>query len=76
MKKVIDLQAARKAAELDPAMHPTSRLFVSPCGKSAVWIHPLDLQTGHFERYADWTDCTDMDDEAFERFVVGLQQAN
>jgi hypothetical protein len=53
----------------------TSRLYVSPCGKSAVWIHPLDLQTGFYPQYADWTDCTDMDDAEFERFVVGLQQA-
>jgi hypothetical protein len=52
-----------------------SRLYVSPCGKSAVWIHPLDLQTGHFEKYEGWIDATDMDDAEFERFVVGLQQA-
>ena len=57
-------------------MDRQSRLFVSPCGNSAVWIHPLDLKTGHYPQYADWTDCTDMADEAFERFVVGLQQAN
>jgi hypothetical protein len=54
----------------------TSRLLVSPNGATAAWIHPLDLTTGHYPQYDGWTDCTDMDDEAFERFVVGLQQAN
>lgn len=57
-------------------MNPQSRLFVSPCGNSAVWIHPLDLRTGHFERYADWTDCTDMSDVEFDEFVLSRQQAN
>lgn len=53
-----------------------SRLLVSPNGQGAVWMHQGDLTTGFYPQYADWTDCTDMDDETFERFVVGLQQAN
>jgi hypothetical protein len=50
------------------------RLLVKPNGLSAVWIHPLDLTTGHYPQYDGWTDCTDMDDGEFETFVVGLQK--
>jgi hypothetical protein len=58
-------------------MNPaTSRLFVSPCGKSAVWIHPLDMQTGHFEKYEGWIDATAMTDSEFETLIVSLEQAN
>lgn len=57
-------------------MDRASRLLVSPNGQGAVWMHPLDLTTGFYAKYDGWVDCTDMDDEAFERFVVGLQQAN
>lgn len=49
------------------------RLFVSPCGNKGAWIHPLDLTTGNYPQYADWTDCTDMDDEEFEAIVISRQ---
>jgi hypothetical protein len=35
---------------------------------SFTWRHPLELQSGD-------VDCTDMDDEHFERFVIALAQA-
>lgn len=37
--------------------------FLHVCGDRYEWRHPADLQT-----YV--TDCTEMDDEAFERYVT------
>jgi hypothetical protein len=38
------------------------RFMVSPDGQQADWIHPTEIPT----RAPDWTDCTDLDDTAFE----------
>lgn len=54
----------------------THRFFVSPDGMDGQWLHPLDLSTGNYPQYAGWTDCTDMEDEQFEAFVIGLQRAH
>lgn len=50
------------------------RLLVNPNGQSAAWVHPLDLKTGHFPQYAEWTDCTEMDDEELEALVIARQK--
>lgn len=54
-------------------MDRASRLFVSPCGNGAVWIHPLDLKTNHYPQYDNWIDVTDLSDEEFEALVRRLQ---
>jgi hypothetical protein len=46
------------------------RFLLSQDGIGAAWVHPLELSD---PRYEGWTDCTDMDDEAFERLVVERQ---
>ena len=43
------------------------RFFVSPDRQQAVWRHELDPREG--TEYADWIDCTDMDDAAFDEFM-------
>lgn len=48
----------------------THRFMLSPDGQQADWVHPLEVAT----RCPDWTDCTDMDDEQFQR-VVSERQA-
>lgn len=53
----------------------THRFFVSPDGLNGLWLHPLDLSTGMYPRYADWTDATDMGDAEFESFVLSRQTA-
>lgn len=47
------------------------RLYVSPCGNTAVWVHALDPRG---DTYADWIDATDLDDDEFEALVSGLQR--
>jgi hypothetical protein len=46
------------------------RFLLSPDGNDATWVHPLDPKN---PKHADWTDCTDMDDEAFQRLVCERQ---
>jgi hypothetical protein len=46
------------------------RLMLSQDGHYTDWIHRLDLAS-----LPGWTDCTDMDDEAFERLVAERQNA-
>jgi hypothetical protein len=50
-------------------------LLVSPCGNRATWIHPLDLTTGHYPQYEEWTDCSEISDEEFEELVKSRQGA-
>jgi hypothetical protein len=49
------------------------RLIVSPDGHIAVWLHPLDLETGHYPQYDNWIDATTLSDEEFEALVHRLQ---
>lgn len=49
------------------------RLFVSPDGQSATWLHALDLTTGMFPQYDGWIDATDLDDAEFEALIRQLQ---
>lgn len=45
------------------------RFMVSPNGKEAHWIHPLEVAT----RAPGWHDCTDMDDVEFDAFMAELR---
>jgi len=53
----------------------THRFMVKPDGMTGAWLHSLDLSGGHCPQYADWIDCTDMDDDEFEALVTKLQSA-
>ncbi|MBA1366242.1 hypothetical protein [Burkholderia gladioli] len=57
-------------------LYQAHRLYVSPNGMTATWLHALDLTTGHYPQYADWIDATDLDDAAFDELVIGLQRAS
>jgi len=57
-------------------MNSFFRLYVRPCGNTAIWMHALDLTTGMYPQYADWIDATDLDDDAFEMLVTQLQRAS
>ena len=48
------------------------RFMVSPDGQQADWIHPAEVAT----RAPGWTDCTDMDDMAFELLMRERLAAN
>jgi hypothetical protein len=54
----------------------TRRLIVSPDGRVAVWLHPLDLTTPHFPQYDKWVDVTVMGDDEFEALVRQLQTSS
>lgn len=45
------------------------RFMVSPSGRDANWIHPLEVAA----RAPGWHDCTDMDDAEFELFMGELR---
>ncbi|MDR6393488.1 hypothetical protein [Paraburkholderia phenoliruptrix] len=47
------------------------RYLVCPDKRKSAWVHPLDLSAGHFQKYADWKDCTDMSHEEFEKYILG-----
>ncbi|WP_186250776.1 hypothetical protein [Burkholderia gladioli] len=51
------------------------RLYVSPNGMTATWLHGLDLTTGEYPQYADWIDATDLNDADFAQLVLRLQRA-
>lgn len=44
------------------------RFMVSPNGREADWIHPLEVVT----RAPGWHDCTEMDDAEFDHFMRGV----
>lgn len=48
------------------------RLYVSPCGNTAIWKHVLD----DLPQYADWIDATELSDDEFEALVTRLQRAS
>ncbi|HAV37430.1 MAG TPA: hypothetical protein DCX52_13940 [Massilia sp.] len=48
------------------------RFMVSPDGRDADWMHPTEIAT----RAPGWTDCTDMDDVAFDIFMRERLEAN
>lgn len=45
-----------------------ARFMVSPNGREAGWIHPLEVAT----RAPGWHDCTDMQDVEFDLFMSDL----
>jgi hypothetical protein len=45
------------------------RFMVSPNGREAHWIHPLEVAV----RAPGWHDCTDMDDAEFDVFMGELR---
>lgn len=47
------------------------RFMMSPDGMQADWIHPLEIAT----RAPGWIDCTDLDDEEFQRLITERQAA-
>lgn len=49
-----------------------TRFLVRPDGNAAVWRHPLDIPGCGPH---GWHDCTDMNDQEFDDFVIGLQRA-
>lgn len=51
------------------------RFYVSEDRKQARWLHELDLSTGHYPQYKDWIDATEMTDQEFESFMMGIRQA-
>lgn len=42
------------------------RFMLSPDGQTGDWFHLLEIE----KRCPDWTDCTDMSDELFQRIVT------
>lgn len=45
------------------------RFMLSPDGQTCDWFHPAEIA----KRCHDWTDCTNMSDELFQRPVVERQ---
>lgn len=45
------------------------RFMVSPDRFRSAWVHPAEIPT----KTPGWIDCTDMDDDEFDRFMKGPQ---
>jgi hypothetical protein len=74
--------------QINRAQHPPSRelestmsttlkhdgyhFLVSPDRAKSAWVHPLDKA---LPKYAGWTDCTDMSEDEFDRFIAEDQAA-